>query len=78
FPEKWIGRGMKVCWPAHSPDLTHLGLFLRGMIKDIVYREVPAIAENMEGHVSNACASISSDTVQRARWMFILRLNKCI
>lgn len=37
FPDRWIGRGGPVLWPARSPDLTPLDFFLWGHVKAIVY-----------------------------------------
>ncbi|KOC60077.1 hypothetical protein WH47_09448 [Habropoda laboriosa] len=28
FPDRWIGRGSRICWPARSPDQTPLDFFL--------------------------------------------------
>ncbi|CAK9813757.1 hypothetical protein ANTPLA_LOCUS7964 [Anthophora plagiata] len=28
FPDRWIGRGARIYWPARSPDLTLLDFFL--------------------------------------------------
>ena len=39
FPARWIGRGSpRITWPARSPDLTPPDFFLRGFVKDQVYR----------------------------------------
>ena len=39
FPDSWIRRDSPIPWPAQTPDLTPLGFFFRGYIKNIVYRE---------------------------------------
>jgi len=28
YPNRWIGRGSIILWPAHSPDLTPLDFFM--------------------------------------------------
>ncbi|EZA62612.1 hypothetical protein X777_10243, partial [Ooceraea biroi] len=41
FPDRWIGRGGRISWPARSPDLTPLDFFLWGHLKNEVYRDIP-------------------------------------
>jgi hypothetical protein len=31
FPGQWIGRAAPIAWPLHSPDLTPLDFFFRGI-----------------------------------------------
>ncbi len=38
LPSAWAGRGGPNNWPARSPDLTPLDLFLWGYVKDLVFR----------------------------------------
>jgi len=38
FPERCVGRGGSTAWPPRSLDLTPLGFFAWGFIKDVVYR----------------------------------------
>jgi hypothetical protein len=35
FPDRWLGRGSPVSWPARSPDLNTLDVFLWGHMKEI-------------------------------------------
>ncbi|EZA48610.1 hypothetical protein X777_13623, partial [Ooceraea biroi] len=37
FPDRWTGRGGRISWPARSPDLTPLDLFLWGHLKNEVF-----------------------------------------
>jgi hypothetical protein len=37
YPDRWIGRGGPVLWPARSPDLNPLDFYLWGHLKGIVY-----------------------------------------
>ncbi|EZA48500.1 hypothetical protein X777_12995, partial [Ooceraea biroi] len=37
FPDRWIGRGGRISWPARSPDLTPLDFFLWGHLKNEVF-----------------------------------------
>lgn len=38
FPNRWIGRGVAIAWPARSPDRNPIDLFLWGYFKKIVYQ----------------------------------------
>ena len=38
FPNKWIGRGGPISWPARSPDITPLDFFFWGYVKDRVFQ----------------------------------------
>lgn len=38
YPNRWIGRGGPMAWPARSPDLNPLDYFMWGYIKQVVYR----------------------------------------
>lgn len=37
FPNRWIGRGGPMPWPARSPDLTPLDFYVWGYMKETVY-----------------------------------------
>lgn len=39
YPNKWIGRGGPIPWPARSPDLTPMDFYLWGHMKSLVYNE---------------------------------------
>lgn len=49
FPNRWIGRGGPIPWPARSPDLTPVDYYVWGHLKSIVYdgssSPVPSIEE---------------------------------
>jgi len=36
YPDRWMGRGGPILWPARSPDLNVLDYFLWGHIKSLV------------------------------------------
>ena len=65
FPQRWIGQGGTVTWPARSPDLSLNDLFLWGRIKEIVYNEHPTTSENMKQRIRTACESLSNAEVLR-------------
>jgi hypothetical protein len=37
FPGRWIGHGGPTPWPALSPDITHLYVFLWAHLKSFIY-----------------------------------------
>ena len=78
FPNRWIGRGGRVMWPARSPDLTPLDYFLWGTLKDMVYKEEPTTLHDMQQRIIAACASISPDVIKRSTQSVIGRIQSCI
>jgi hypothetical protein len=54
FPNRWIGRGGAISWPARSPDLTPLDFFLWGFVKEKVYRLRPTTAGDMKLRIRDA------------------------
>lgn len=72
YPEKWIGRGGFINWPARSPDLTPLDYFLWGALKAIVYsdRRKPETREELMERIQigvtelNERSAIINNTVQ--------------
>lgn len=79
YPNRWIGRGGPIAWPARSPDLTPLDFFVWGRMKTLVYydnRPVPNIIE-LRRRIIDAAAQIQmeinntrivkSEVIKRAR-----------
>jgi len=73
FPNRRIGRGEPISWATRSPDITPLDFFLWGILKNIIYQEMPTTPENMKQQIIAACATISP---QMLRSVF-LELNDC-
>lgn len=44
FPDRWIGRGGPLPWPARCPDLTPMDYYLWGHMKSIVYQDGHPVA----------------------------------
>jgi len=55
FPQKWIGRGGPIAWPARSPDLNPLDFYLWGHLKTIVYSTPIASVEVLRARIQQAC-----------------------
>lgn len=58
FPNRWIGRGGPVHWPARSPDLTPLDYFLWGHLKALVYETPVPNQQELLGRVMAASAQV--------------------
>lgn len=78
FANRWIGRGGRVPWPARSPDLTPLDFFLWGVLKDMVYKEVPTTVQDMRERIIRACSLIQTDIINRAIQSMRIRVQACI
>ena len=49
LPNRWIGRGGPIQWPARSPDLNVLDFYLWGYVKELLYlHELPGPARAIE------------------------------
>ncbi|EZA60061.1 hypothetical protein X777_13886, partial [Ooceraea biroi] len=78
FPDRWIGRGRRISWPARSPDLTPLGFFRWGRLKNEVYRDIPTTPEDMRERIQRACTAITPESLKNVKQSFIHRIRKCI
>lgn len=58
FPDRWIGRGGPIAWPARSPDLTPLDYYLWGHMKQLVYTNTPSTLEELRNKVMAAADQI--------------------
>ncbi|KAL3272786.1 hypothetical protein HHI36_014246 [Cryptolaemus montrouzieri] len=77
FPNKWIGRGGPVRWPARSPDLTSLDFFLWGYIKGMVY-QIPSTTQlDMRQRILDAFQSVSPQMLSRVQRSFLRRIELC-
>jgi hypothetical protein len=64
FPDRWLGCGSPVSWPARSPDLNPLDFFLLGHLKEIVYRDPSTDMEDLTAKFHAAVAAIDADTLR--------------
>jgi len=80
FPNRWLGHGGPVAWPARLPDLTPLDYYLWGNMKTLVYEttvesraalsdRIFAAAEHLRNHPDNVASATQS------LWM---RAENCI
>lgn len=81
LPNRWIGRGGPIAWPARSPDLTACDYFLWGYVKDLVYRELPNTMAELKKKIKTAITGISDATLSKVyknmknRILFVQRQN---
>lgn len=48
YPNRWIGRGGPIPWPARSPDLTPMDFFVWGRMKTLVYYDEAPVPNREE------------------------------
>ena len=77
FPDRWIGRGGPVEWPARSPDLTPPDFFLWGYLKHKVYAHRPRTIVELMDRIRQACAEIPIEMCKRACQNVPIRLKRC-
>lgn len=78
FPDKWIGRGGPITWPARSPDLNVLDYFVWGHIKaKVEHRRNGTEAEVREAIIA-AFNTITPDMAHRATRQITRRAELCI
>ena len=65
FPYRWIGRGLPLLWADHSPDLTPMGSFLWGFIKDKAYSMKVRNLAVVKQRIREACAMITVAMLQK-------------
>lgn len=79
YPNRWIGRGGSIAWPARSPDITPLDFYLWGDIKTMVYEIQPQSLERLRGKIVETFDFIrenrNMNNVQRS---ILNRINLCI
>jgi hypothetical protein len=65
FPGRWIGRVALVSWPPRPPDLTNLGFFLWGFVKDRVF--LPTLPANVVELRTRIIATVEEMTSEMLR-----------
>ncbi|XP_066601289.1 uncharacterized protein [Prorops nasuta] len=77
FPERWMGRGGPITWPARSPDLNPLDFFLWGHVKALVEDWRNGTEEQVRDAIVAAFRSITPDMVHRATRNIVRRSELC-
>ena len=74
----WIGRRGTFEFPPRSPDLTPLDSYLRGTLKDVVYRKKPAMLGDLRAEIRAACAAIAINILTEVAQLTARRCNRCL
>jgi transposase len=77
FPERWIGRGGPIPWPARSPDLSPLDFFLWGYLRDRVFETTPSDLGDLRRRIETTLHAITPQTLQNVLRSFGDRLGHC-
>jgi len=64
FPNRWTGRDGPRPWPPRSPDITPLGLFLRGYVKDKVFSTPVPDITSLKTRITDDFATITDDMLE--------------
>jgi len=67
-----------IAWPARSPDLTVRDIFLRGFLKDRVFRRRIVTLQELKQAIVDEIAAIDEDLRRRAYGNLQTRLPQCI
>lgn len=78
FPDRWIGRGGPLLWPARSPDLNPLDFFVWGFIKGKVYATAPQDADEVRARIDAAVLEITPERLERIVQTIPQRLQLCL
>ena len=65
FPNRWIGRDGPIPWLLRLPDITPLGFFVWGYVKNIVYKAKVRNIDDLKQRISNAMKTINEAMLQR-------------
>lgn len=79
YPQRWIGRGGPVKWPARSPDLNPLDFFFWGHMKSLIYESPVNSAEDLVARIVVAADKINATpgVFERVRQSLIHRCQLC-
>lgn len=79
YPNRWIGRGGPIPWPARSPDLTPLDFYVWGHMKQLVYETPVSTVDELRQKIINAAEQMKMTFTQRVtRFELRRRLRTCI
>jgi hypothetical protein len=65
FPDRWIGRDGPTPWTPRSPDITPLGLFLWGYVKDKVYLAPVPNIDTLKARLRDALATVTEELLEK-------------
>lgn len=77
FPDKWMGRGGPIIWPARSPDLNVLDYFVWGYIKDLIEHRRNDAEDDVRRAIIVAFNTITPEMAHRATRDIVRRVELC-
>lgn len=79
FPDRWIGRGGAIHWPARSPDLAPNDFYLWGYLKSKLFTvQRHRNLDSVRDKIVEICFNISPQTLQNVHRHFYERLGHCL
>ena len=78
FPDRWMGRGGPIIWPARSPDLNVLDYFLWGYIKGLVEHRRDGTEAEVREAILAAFNTITPEMAYRSTRNIIRRAELCV
>ena len=78
FPERWVGRGGPLPWPARSPDLNAGDYYLWGRIKNVVYQGDTSTRELTWLRIQQAFQNLQPAEIRRATENIYERARLCL
>ena len=78
YPDRWMGRGGPIIWPARSPDLNVIDYFLWGYIKNLVDHRRDGTEEEVKAAIIAAFNTITPEMAYRASRNIIRRAELCL
>lgn len=78
FPDRWMGRGGPIAWPARSPDLNILDFFVWGHIKNLIEHQRNGTENEVREAIVAAFDTITPDMAHRATRNIVRRAELCI
>ncbi|KAJ4428084.1 hypothetical protein ANN_24098 [Periplaneta americana] len=61
YPGQWIGRAGPTPWPARSPDMIPLDVYLWGRLKSLVYASAAPNVEVLQQRIEHACGIVRNE-----------------
>jgi len=78
FPNRWMGRGGPITWPARSPDINVLDYFVWGYIKALVEHKRDSTEQEVREEILAAFNNITPNMVHCATQQIVQRAELCL
>lgn len=78
YPDKWMGRGGPIIWPARSPDLNVLDYFVWGHVKNLIEHRRDGTEDAVREAILAAFNAITPEMAHRATRNIVRRAELCL